>query len=295
MNGAAAQLCADLADRWDLKKRPRSWGGRCPVCGYPGNTFSLKAGKGAHPSAYCSNGCDQAQLDKAIQEALGAAWTGPKRQEPSPEDVAAKRAAKRAVAARLWAGSSSIRLSDSAGLYLAGRGLGNLVACPELRFRPDCRHPEGGVHPALIAQVLDAAGEPIAVHRTFLNRQGGKAAVDPVKASLGPVWGGAVRLAPVAAELVIGEGIETAASAGLMFGLPAWASVSSGNLGGGLVLPPEVRGVVIASDTDTVGRNEAERAAQRWRGEGRRVRIATPDRAGLDFNDLLLERAHAGR
>jgi putative DNA primase/helicase len=48
--------------------------------------------------------------------------------------------------------------------------------------------------------------------------------------------------------LVIGEGIETAASAGLLMGTPAWAAISAGNMAKGLVLPPEVRRVVIAAD-----------------------------------------------
>jgi hypothetical protein len=59
-----------------------------------------------------------------------------------------------------------------------------------------------------------------------------------------------------------------------------------------------VREVVIAADNDPVGQREAERAAQRWQAEGRRVRIATPDAAESDFNDLLRrtgarEAAHA--
>ena len=77
--------------------------------------------------------------------------------------------------------------------------------------------------------MVDAAGSPVALHRTYLARDGrGKADADPVRASLGPVWGGAVRLDPVAPELVVGEGIETSASAGRLLGLPAWAATSAG-------------------------------------------------------------------
>ena len=130
----------------------------------------------------------------------------------------------------------------------------------------------------------------LGVHRTFLAPDGQKADVQPVKASLGPIWGGAIRLDPVAAGLVIGEGIETAASAGLMLGLPAWAAISAGNMASGLVLPPEVRAVVIASDPDTAGRSAARAAAARWRAEGRTVRITTPDTHGEDFNDMLRAR-----
>jgi len=75
---------------------------------------------------------------------------------------------------------------------------------------------------------------------------------------------------------VIGEGIETAASAGLLLGLPAWAAMSAGNLAKGLLLPPEVRAVVVAADPDRPGRAAADAAAIRWQAEGRRVRTATP-------------------
>ena len=81
----------------------------------------------------------------------------------------------------------------------------------------------------------------IGVHRTDPLRDGsGKADVEPVKATLGPVWGGAVRLDQLAGELVIGEGIETAASAGRLLHLPAWSAVSAGNLAAGLILPASV-------------------------------------------------------
>jgi len=135
------------------------------------------------------------------------------------------------------------------------------------------------------------------VHRTYLVADGRKSPVMPQKASLGPIWGGAIRLAPPALEIVIGEGIETSASAGLLLGLPAWAAISAGNMATGLALPPEVRSVVIAADDDGVnaqGRNPgieaAEAAAARWQAEGRKVRIIKPTTTSQDFNDILLSR-----
>ena len=87
--------------------------------------------------------------------------------------------------------------------------------------------------------------------------------------TLGPVWGCAVRLTPdltALRGLVIGEGIETSASAGLLLRLPAWmAALSAGNLGSGLVLPDTVRAITIAADADKVGLWEAQAAARRWR------------------------------
>jgi putative DNA primase/helicase len=169
----------------------------------------------------------------------------------------------------------------------------HLATSPALRFRADTPHPEGGKLPALLALVTDVRDQPIGIHRTFLARDGSKAQVEPQKASLGPVWGGAVRLDPVGPELVTGEGIESSASAGRVLGMPAWSALTAGNIEKALVLPPEVRKVVIACDNDRSGRQAATAAWFRWRAEGREVEIATPDKEGSDFNDILLAREAA--
>jgi phage/plasmid primase-like uncharacterized protein len=144
----------------------------------------------------------------------------------------------------------------------------------------------------MVALVSDMNGAPLAIHRTYLRRDGsGKADVEPPRAALGPIWGGAVRLYDHDPDepLVIAEGLETAASAGLLLGFPAWAAISAGNLAKGLVLPREACRVVIAADPDGPGRAAARDAWFRWRAESREVRVAVPDGPG-DFNDLLLTR-----
>ena len=279
-------LAADLAARFRLDKRPRSWTGDCPACGYA-RAFSLRIGKGARPSLYCANGCTRDALDEAARNALGNAWRPPER--PSNGDDEQAREAKQAKALATWAGSVGCA-GTAAALYLAGRGIGHAATSAALRFRADCGHPERRRYPAMVALVQGVSGQPIGAHRTYLSADGRKADADPVKASLGPVWGGAVRIDPAAPALVIGEGIETAASAGLLLRRPAWAAISAGNLGAGLVLPPEVRDVVIAADPDPAGQVAAAAASVRWRAEGRRVCVATPDRPRQDFNDLLLSR-----
>src|SRR6516165_8390182 len=57
------------------------------------------------------------------------------------------------------------------------------------------------------------------------------------------------------------------------------------DLGPSLDLPREVRNVIVLADGDDPGEAAAEACARRWKGEGRRVRIARPPR-GLDFNDV---------
>lgn len=281
-------VAADLAARFRLDKRPRSWSGDCPACGYA-RAFSLKVGK-VRPLLFCANGCSRDALDDAARSAMGNTWA--RQAAPDAAEAVAVRGRKQAAARRLFCGSTVTTAFDPAGCYLTRRGLPHLIGRMALRYRGDCQHPQGSRLPALIAEVVDATGQSVACHRTYLTLDGTKANVDPVKASLGPVWGGAVRLDPAAPELVIGEGIETAASAGLLLGLPAWAAISAGNMACGLLLPPEVQAVVIAADNDAngIGKEAAGAASTRWRAEGRRVRIATPDTVGQDFNDVLQDR-----
>ena len=202
----------------------------------------------------------------------------------------AARARQRDKAIALWR-SSEPAIGTLADAYLIRRGLPGLAESSALRFRADTHHPEGGRYPALFALVSDVNGQKIAIHRTYLGQDGQKANVEPAKASLGPIWGGAIRLQPIEADkpLVIGEGIESSASAGRLMGLPAWVAISAGNMANGLVLPPEAHSVVIAADPDDAGRTAARQAWHRWKAEGRQVRIATPDSSG-DFNDLLIAR-----
>jgi putative DNA primase/helicase len=278
-------MAADLATRFRLSRRPRSWSGDCPACSYP-RAFSVRVGKGSRPLLFCANGCTRKVLDDAARHVVQDAWTPPPR--PPAAEGANAGAAKQAAAERLWTGSRPCPATPAA-LYLAGRGIGHACASDALRFHADCPHPEGTRLPAMVALVQNVDGQHVGCHRTYLTLAGGKAAADPGKASLGPVWGGAVRLDPEAPELVIAEGIETAASAGLLLCLSAWAAISAGNLASGVLLPAGVRRVVIAVDPDAPGERAAHDAAKRWQREGRTVRFARPDGEG-DFNDLLLAR-----
>jgi putative DNA primase/helicase len=286
----ACLSASDIASRLKLHRAARSYRGACPACGYP-NAFSLRASKGDRISMFCANCGDRSAITDAVVRAVGGAWTPPA--AATPADDAAARQRKQEAAARLWSGSAAA-VGTIADAYLTGRALPGLAASPSLRFRGDCHHPEGGRLPAMIAEVVNVIGAFLGVHRTYLRHDGtGKAAVEPAKASLGPVWGGAIRLDPLAPELVIGEGIETAASAGRLLSLPAWAALSAGNMAQGLLLPVEVRAVVIAADHDGPGESAARQAALRWQREGRTVRIARPDRPGRDFNDILCEVGNA--
>jgi phage/plasmid primase-like uncharacterized protein len=173
--------------------------------------------------------------------------------------------------------------------YLVSRGL-NLPPTPRLRFHAELKHPSGGVWPAMIALVTRGAdNSPLAIHRTFLARDGAaKAPVDPQKMMLGPCRGGAVRLAEPSDVLMVGEGIETCLAAMQATGHPAWAALSTSGLRT-LDFPKDVRDVIVLADGDAAGEAAARDCAWRWKREGRRVRIARPSQ-GMDFNDMLAAR-----
>jgi putative DNA primase/helicase len=105
---------------------------------------------------------------------------------------------------------------------------------------------------------------------------------------LGRAAGGAVRLAPAAEVLLIGEGIETVLATMQATAMPGWAAMSTSGLMA-LVLPAVVGNVIILADNDLSGAGEraAIAAAARWLPEGRRVRIAMPPASGTDFADVL--------
>jgi putative DNA primase/helicase len=279
----------ELATRWSLRRvagRPE-WRGNCPACEYTDSfVMTMRDGK---PLIWCASCGDDRTIMGGLLRGAGGGGGSPPQHDGSRQRDADAAEARKARALALWRGASPC-VGSIAAIYLASRGLAGLEASDGLRFRADTPHPNGGSLPALVALVSDVAGNSMALHRTYLKPDGAaKADVDPPRAGLGPHGGGAIRLHPVAPEIVIGEGIESSASAGRLLGLPAWAAISAGNLAKTLILPPEVRSVMIAADPDPPGMKAANAAAERWRAEGRSVHIATPNKPGRDFNDLLCE------
>jgi hypothetical protein len=282
----------DLAAQFGLHRAGREWRGACPACGYR-DAFVLADGRRG-VIGWCAS-CDNREAIAAVLAgSRTVATTAPRVKDANDAQARVERAEK------IWRGA--VPLPDTAAaVYLQARGIGHLIGCIDLRFRADCPHPSGTLErparlPALLAAVRDVTGKFVGVHRTYLRRDGsGKADIEPAKASLGPVRGGAVRLTPLenvlaAGALVVAEGIETAASAGLLLDLPAWAAVFAGNMKSGLTLPTGVRKVIIAADRDAAGIDAAEWAKARLSREGREVGLAVPHEGVGDFNDLLIAR-----
>ena len=170
-----------------------------------------------------------------------------------------------AVALRLWHAALPAA-GTPVETYLHSRGI-NLVALDSVRFHPRLKHPSGATWPGMIALVARGRdGEPLAIHRTFLTRDGaGKAPVAPQKMMLGPCRGGAIRLAMPTGKLMVGEGIETCLAAMQATGLSAWAALSTSGLRT-LLLPAEIGEVIVLADGDEPGETAALDAARRVDG-----------------------------
>jgi hypothetical protein len=147
----------------------------------------------------------------------------------------------------------------------------------------------------MLAPVVDVNSVQTGVHMTFLKKDGsGKAELpkEYQRECRGVVRGGAIRLWPFNPDvgLIVGEGVESCLAAPEIFARPCWAAVSAAGLCS-VVLPPDELRVVIAANNDGsgAGQRAALAAYDRWRDEGRSVRIVAPPVVGDDFNDVLLK------
>src|SRR5438093_4378090 len=275
------------------RRAGRGWVAHCPAHNdrHPSLSIDTRRGKLLF---FCRAGCTQAALVAALRARglwgpgrLGTAPIGSAKQQHDTKAGEASDRQRTEIALRIWDETRRPAVATPVEKYLQPRGI-TIPAPHVLSFHPGLRHPSGGVWPAMVALVTRGTdGEPIGIHGTFLSGDSsGKAPVDRQKMMLGPCRGGAVRLGPVGAQLMIAEGIETALSAMQATGRPTWAAMSAPALRS-LHLPPEVREVIVLADGDDAGESAAKPAALRWTREGRLVRIARPP-AGVDCNDMLM-------
>jgi DNA primase len=222
-----------------------------------------------------------------LRREAGAAPTAAPIRPREPVDAEAER--KRAEARAIWTETTPIGGTVAETYLRDARAIA--IGLPDcLRFHPGLRADrEGSLWPALVAAVTDAAGDLVAIQRTFLKLDGSKAPIDRPKRALGPVGLGAVRLAPAGTLIGLAEGIETALSAMELFRVPVWCVLGS-NLAR-LTLPAGVRHVVIFADRGAAGEAAATKATERYRQERRKV-VVKYSATGKDFNDELRGRRH---
>lgn len=206
--------------------------------------------------------------------------------------------------------SARERLAAAGRIWAAGRPLGHSLAARHCRLRgltgalpgpdalrygaevPVSAYRDGGpTRPALLAGIQDAAGRYVAVEITYL-APNGRRALDlrlPRKTVGVPPPGCAVRLDPLADEMLVGEGVFTTRSASEWFGLPGWALQSTRNLRA-WIPPAGVRSLLIAADRGKDGETSAERLRQRAVEAGVAATVALPPEPWGDWNDWSTRR-----
>jgi len=175
------------------------------------------------------------------------------------------------------------------------RGIGMLPEAAELTLRFHSSCPFFGERvPAMVALIRDIrSDEPVAIHRTALDRQGRKVWVNGNdRGTLGPVKGGAIKLTPeedVTGCLGIGEGIESILSIQKLreFGMTAvWSLISADGIKEFQVLPG-LGALWIAVDHDPAGIAASNTCAARYQHAGVETFLVTPCAQEADLNDLF--------
>jgi hypothetical protein len=251
----------------------------CPLgCGYPLSLWRTESGRSR---ARCFGGCDESEI-LAVE-----AWG----EDDLPIVARPSRADDQQRIERARRDYQATKDDPAIGIYLRSRAI--MISSSILHFSLSFPHRLGIAYPAMVAPVVDIAGEQTGVHATYL-RPDFKGKVDLPKEyqreTRGVIGSSAIRLArhDPRYALLIGEGVETTLSAMQLFGLPGWSAINAGGLKT-IDVPLEVRNIIVVADHDLSGRGpcNALMARDRWRAEDRRVKIAMPKRPGDDFNDVL--------
>jgi putative DNA primase/helicase len=285
--------------------------GPCPACGGRDRfTFDNRRGRGD----FICRGCGAGDGFALLQRVHGWTFSEARKrvlQAAGLADRAAGAYLERAPAAspptfakagppqrvlRLLKGSCAPVDCADAVTYLESRCVWPLRAGCTLRAHPSVEYfhqgERVGRYPALVAGIVDEAGELVTAHVTYLHNGGKLALLDPRKV-LSPLQGRpgcAVRLLPLDGEAIgVAEGIETALSASALHDhVPTWAALNT-TLLERFEPPHEVRRLIVFADRDAPGLEAAARLMERLQGNVR-VELRVPGAPHKDWNDVA--RAH---
>lgn len=241
---------------------------------------------------------------------------------PSPAQSRADQKARERLQ-RTWKDGVSLLhpSAEPARRWLKRRGLEEVLRSekmlqhlryhPNLAYRSDAEERIIGHFPAIIALVLDPAGRPVTIHRTYLSNDGRKASeanqlVDECRKVMSypsdrSLSGAAVRLGDVQDVLGVAEGLETAIAVFLATGIVCWPCLTTSYMKN--FVPPEgVRQVIVFADKDLNdgGERAAKELVQRLWNLGLQARIATPQAPipsgskKIDWNDVLVRYGKPG-
>jgi putative DNA primase/helicase len=194
----------------------------------------------------------------------------------------------------LWAQCETPTVGDPLTLYLQRRGMVDLWPLPScLRLHRGLTYwHEGaplGVFPAMVAPIVAPGGQVVALHRTYLTRDGHKADVPTVKKltlAAGPLAGACVPLyRPSAGRIGIAEGIETALAAHCAAAVPTVAAYCADNLARWR-WPADVRRLLVFVDADEAGHRAGDELVARAVRAGLQAQALAPSVPGADWADV---------
>lgn len=232
----------------------------------------------------CAKSWSFAEAAQAVEDVIGKCPKDGEESKPRPETWASK--LRREV------------LKTPRSAYLEGRGL---EVAPGLDWRKSLPYfgddgNKSGDWPAMLAPVM-RGDEFLTYHVTYLDR-GSKAPVNKPRKILPahvPLEGGACPLyEPDGKLLGIAEGVETAIAAKLIHDVPTWAALNTALLA--KWKPPlGIEGVIVFADHDAnyAGHSAAYKLAHRLTRMGCEVIVKMPPRAGMDWNDVILQQETA--
>jgi putative DNA primase/helicase len=228
--------------------------------------------------------------DFAAAKAFAVEWlTGKSSANPRQTFHAKAENDDRCARARAtWAAGQNVH-GTAAKLYLEYRGMD---ASPDYAARFITAHDVPSLTgwpywrwPAIMFQVIDAAGDVQAVQLVALRDDGTPVLLDPdskgrrakLKQSLGPVGQGMVRFhGDVARPLCLSEGAETGLAVNLATNFETWANLGVISTSIDLSTVPLDRLIVVAADDDPMhpmspSMKSLSHAVKTWRREGRHV------------------------
>jgi putative DNA primase/helicase len=282
--------------------------GPCPGCGGK-DCFRFDHAKRGNGSFYCNKfgagdgfgllkhvyGWPFAEARKRVIEAAGLQGAPSVKAAPTPSARAADPIAEpSARVMRLRRDRCAIGNCDDAVNYLASRHLWPLPDGCTLSAHASVEYWQDGRclgrYPAIIADVVDQAGELVTVHCTYL--QNGKKlpgeAPRKLLSGLAGRDGCAVRLMPAGPVLGVAEGLETALSAAVLDSVPVWAAINTSLLAK-FEPPPGVERLLMYADRDEAGLIAACRLIERLQSRVR-VEVRIPTAPAKDWNDVLTKR-----
>ena len=272
--------------------------GPCPICaGKDRFRFDDRNGKGSWICNECGAGdgfslvakvrkIDMVTAKMMVTPLLGSATKQEYRKADNSTSL-------RTAAERFWRSTGVVAENSPVGLYLQKR-LGCFNPKGTIR-QGQATHPadRGSNYFVMAAKISGPDGKGVSVHKTYITNDGSKAPLNPNKVMMpGPlVQGASIWLSDPAEHMGIAEGIETAMSATLLYGIPTWAAISATIMKS--FEPPEIcKKLTIFADNDSnfVGQAAAYELARRLVTTRQiDVQVAIPDQVG-DWNDILLRR-----